>query len=409
MAFIHKLAPHIAKTLCVALFLFLIQISLFSSMTLAAPPSYTAISAGANHTLALQADGTVWAWGSNFNGQLGNNTTVDASALKPVQVHGAGNVGFLTGVTAVVAGSRVSMALKSDGSVWVWGLTYARYQSEFVPLQVVGLNGVTAIATGGDGAGDEMMALKSDGTVWLWGLNMWGGLGNGTCCFDQTAPVQVHGAGNVGFLSGVTAIATTGQFSMALKSDGSVWAWGINREGELGIGNNTGPSWCWNQPACAMTPVQSRLSWVAITTGAYPLLPPAIPPSPAPWSPPTPPSATSRPIPPPAFFGGDFAVGATTKNGITLSPNSVAGGDNVGNTNNNPLSPGGTTIAGPNSATALVEHGPAAPFGKKGTAYFIPGTQPSGNPLLTIGITLGVIIVLIGAGLYWRKTKFRTE
>jgi Regulator of chromosome condensation (RCC1) repeat/Carboxypeptidase regulatory-like domain len=141
--------------------------------------------AASNFTVFLKGDGTVWAWGSNSNGQLGNGTTTDSST--PVQVSG------LSGVTAVAAGSAHAIALKGDGTVWAWGsnsngqLGNGTTTDSSTPVQVSGLSGVTAVAAGSA----YTIALKGDGTVWAWGSNSNGQLGNGTT--DSLSPVPVPG------------------------------------------------------------------------------------------------------------------------------------------------------------------------------------------------------------------------
>jgi alpha-tubulin suppressor-like RCC1 family protein len=97
------------------------------------------------------------------------------------------------------------------------------------PVQVSGLSGITAISAG-DG---QSLALESDGTVWDWGMDMFGELGNGTVTSIISSPVQATG------LSGVVAIAAGNNQSFALKSDGTVWAWGLNDDGQLGNGTTT--------------------------------------------------------------------------------------------------------------------------------------------------------------------------
>jgi len=202
-------------------------------------------------TLVLKLDGTVWAWGANGYGQLGNGTTL--SSVTPVQVNG------LSGVIAIAVGQSHSLALKSDGTVWAWGLnmmgqlgTGGNYMNITSPVQVSGLSGVIAISAGSVFS----LAVKSDGTAWAWGYNTDGELGNGmTSLYPSTTPVQVSG------LSGVTAVAGGWYHSMALKSDGTVWAWGSNSYGQLGNGTSTNSD----------IPVQvSGLSCLtAIAAGAY--------------------------------------------------------------------------------------------------------------------------------------------
>lgn len=188
----------------------------------------TAISAGHDHGMALNSDGTVWAWGSGWNGQLGDDTGNDS--LVPVQA-------LVSGITAIDAGAYHSLALQSDGTVWAWGDNWYgqlgdgnTLTTSLFPVQVdqsTGLTGVTAIA-----AGDyHNLALKTDGTVWAWGANGNGQLGDGNY-IDSPVPVQVPG------LTGVTAIAAGRDHSLALKSDGTVWAWGYNWNGQIGDGTN---------------------------------------------------------------------------------------------------------------------------------------------------------------------------
>jgi hypothetical protein len=179
----------------------------------------TQVAAGTFHSLAVRSDGTVWAWGANNGGQLGDGTTTNRSV--PVQVTG------LTGVTQVAAGTFHSLAVRSDGTVWAWGnnlhgqLGDGTTTNRSVPVQVTGLSGVTQVAAGWG----QSLAVKSDGTVWAWGYNLQGELGDGTTT-DSPVPVPVAG------LSGVVQVAATGGIgggeSLAVKSDGTVWAWGIH-------------------------------------------------------------------------------------------------------------------------------------------------------------------------------------
>jgi alpha-tubulin suppressor-like RCC1 family protein len=185
----------------------------------------TQVSAGALHSLALRSDGTVWAWGSNLFGQLGNGTTNAASPSDPVQVQG------LTGVIQVSAGGFQSLALRSDGTVWEWGTNQAT--GYYAPVEVPGLTGVIKISAGATFS----LALRSDGTVWAWGGNQVGQLGDGTTVSSQV-PVQVTG------LSQVTDIAAGYDASLAASTRGntaltSVWAWGGNGKGQLGDGTFT--------------------------------------------------------------------------------------------------------------------------------------------------------------------------
>lgn len=190
------------------------------------------IAGGNNHTLVAKSDGTAWAWGRGQEGELGNGTLTDSST--PIQVLGPGGSGYLTGVTSVAAGRYHSLAVMSDGTVWTWGrnsdgeLGNGTTTASSTPVQAIGLTGVIAVA----GGQFHSLALKSDGTVWAWGYNVNGQLGDGTRT-SRSTPVQVVGP------SGVVAIAAGQSHSVALESDGTVWAWGLNSDGQLGDGTTT--------------------------------------------------------------------------------------------------------------------------------------------------------------------------
>ncbi len=177
-----------------------------------------------NGSAAAQISTATYAWGNNEHGQLGNGTTTPS--LTPVRVTG------LTDVKALAGGGFHSLAVKNDGTVWAWGdnelgeLGNGTTTNSSIPVQVSGLIGVRAIAAGVY----HSLALREDGTVWAWGYNTCGQLGIGTVSDFSSIPVQVIGLANV------TAIAAGWEFSVALRSDGTVWVWGTNAEGELGDG-----------------------------------------------------------------------------------------------------------------------------------------------------------------------------
>ena len=184
------------------------------------------LSAGAQHSLALKSDGTVWAWGYNGYGQLGDGTTT--TRTMPVKVSS------LNEVLALTAGfGHHSIALKSDATVWAWG--YNAYGmvgdgtvlTKTTPVQVSEANDVVAVSAGAI----HSAALKSDGTVWSWGHNGSGQLGVGFAVSQSATPLQVPG------LSGIVAVSAGSYRTFALKSDGTLWAWGNNACGSLGDGS----------------------------------------------------------------------------------------------------------------------------------------------------------------------------
>ena len=186
----------------------------------------TAVAAGGSQTFALREDGTVWAWGNNQNGRLGDGTTTTRHL--PVQVQN------LTNIVAVAASHSHTVALRDDGTVWAWGanlrgqLGDGTTTQRTTPVQVQNLTNVIAISAGGN----QTFALRADGTVWAWGDNMFGQLGDGTTT-QRNTPVQVQNLANV------ISISSASSSAFAVRADGTVWAWGSNSSGQLGDGTTT--------------------------------------------------------------------------------------------------------------------------------------------------------------------------
>lgn len=184
-----------------------------------------AIAAGSSHSLAVKSDGTVWAWGDNRHGEIGDNT-ITISKPVPVQVTG------LTNVTGVAAGIFRSAAVRSDGTVWGWGandygaIGDGTTDLRKTPVMAVGISGAVVVRS----CGYTTAALRNDGTVWTWGSNSSGQLGTGYPPFFSSTPAQVPG------LSNINRVSLGFDHIMAMTNT-NVWLWGNNNYGQLGDGS----------------------------------------------------------------------------------------------------------------------------------------------------------------------------
>jgi RHS repeat-associated protein len=204
------------------------------------------VAAGGGHALALKQNGTVYGWGYNGYGQVGSNGTTDVDT--PTVISGLSHIG------AIAAGLNFSLAVATGGgTVWAWGQNddgqLGQGSSDFnahpTPAPIPGLSGVAQVA-GGD---YHVLALLSNGTIQVWGANTWGQLGLGSTSADQLTPTAVPG------LATVTAVAAGPGFSLAL-ANGDPWSWGDDREDQLGV---TPVPRCFangNQNPCSASPVQ---------------------------------------------------------------------------------------------------------------------------------------------------------
>jgi len=183
----------------------------------------------------LKTDGTLWAWGPSGNGTLGLNQSPSTKLSSPAQIPG-------TTWDGIVCQGQNVMAHKSDNTLWMWGHNSygalgqnqapANLGGVSSPIQVPGTNWRNAGATVGDAAG----AFKTDGTLWMWGRNEGGILGQGQSgdASSKSSPTQIPGTTWVN----MAAIKAEGSV-MAIKTDNTLWSWGVNAQGQLGHNNTT--------------------------------------------------------------------------------------------------------------------------------------------------------------------------
>lgn len=208
------------------------------------------VSAAAQHNLALKSDGTIWSWGDNSYGQLGDGTY--NVHFTPQQIGSANDW------VSISAGTTHSMAIKADGTLWAWGnnsngqLGDGTTNWSNVPIQIGSANTWIKIAAGGY----HSLAVKTNGTVWSWGENSYGQLGNGTFNNNPT-PAAITGLNDCRFV-------TAGEYnSFVIKADGSLWDFGDNSYSQLGDGTTTNR----NVPVGITYPYTS--GWISVTAGTY--------------------------------------------------------------------------------------------------------------------------------------------
>lgn len=259
--------------------------------------NWASVSAGAGHTLGVQKDGTLWSWGLNADGQLGdksnaikfapvpvgstrNWTSVSAGAYHSLGINrdghahawGANDLGQLglhsntnqnlpvsmvtSGWAIISAGENFSLGIKADGTLWGWGFN-EYYQlngvggtaNQNAPVQINNATDWKVISTGSA----HSLAIKKDGTLWGWGYNVFGQIIGGSA--DPRGQLLVQ----IGTAADWKSVSAGSYYSMAIKNDGTLWAWGMNWAGQLGIGSTVNQS----------TPVQvgTATDWAAISCG----------------------------------------------------------------------------------------------------------------------------------------------
>ena len=183
-------------------------------------------SVGSSHSIVIKEDGSLWAWGSNLFGELGDNTTTDRRT--PVRI------GTDNNWTSVSAAANYTIAIRTDGSLWAWGYNGFGHLGDntttnrHAPVRIGSENNWTSVSAGGN----RTFAIRADGSLWAWGSNWSGELGDGTTT-ERHAPVRIGSDNNW------DSVSAGPHHTIAIRTDGSLWAWGWNGNGRLGDGTTT--------------------------------------------------------------------------------------------------------------------------------------------------------------------------
>jgi alpha-tubulin suppressor-like RCC1 family protein len=189
------------------------------------------IKAGSNHGVGIRTNGTAWAWGYNGQGSLGTNNTTTTSS--PVST-----VGGFTDWCQITAGNKTSFGIRTNGVLYAWGYNNSgrlgdnTVNNKSSPVSVVG--GFTDWCFIQNC--NNTLGVRTNGTLWAWGNNNNGQLGDNTCT-DRSSPVSV-----VGGFTDWCQIRAGGTFSLALRTNGTAWAWGCGTQGRLGDNTITNKS-----------------------------------------------------------------------------------------------------------------------------------------------------------------------
>jgi alpha-tubulin suppressor-like RCC1 family protein len=202
--------------------------------------SWKSIHIGGTHAHAIRTNGTLWSWGLNSSGQSGRGVAVGASYSSPVQV------GALTNWKKVAPGLNFSVGITEGGALYSWGLNTLGYlgngtvTTSSTATQVGTLTNWSDIAAGGETAltTDHVIATKFDGTLWSWGAGTLGALGRGNATVGAAAGgIHYSSPCQVGSLTDWKFVSAGSQVSGCIKTDGTLWTWGTNIYGQLGVGN----------------------------------------------------------------------------------------------------------------------------------------------------------------------------
>ncbi|MGO9063128.1 MAG: RCC1 domain-containing protein, partial [Myxococcaceae bacterium] len=191
--------------------------------------AWATVSAGSNNCLGVKADGTLWTWGDDNTGELGNGTTSTQPQLRPLQIS--------TGYALVASGNLFDLAIAGSGTLWAWGsneygtLGDGTTTNRNAPVQIGTDTNWFSVSAGFS----HTMAIKQDGTLWAWGDNREGQLGDGSLT-QRNAPEQI------GTDTNWESVSAGAFWTAAIKNDGTLWTWGTGSYGDLGNGSGTDTS-----------------------------------------------------------------------------------------------------------------------------------------------------------------------
>lgn len=227
--------------------------------TISGGTDWKKVACGYHNTLAIKENGTLWSWGANLHGSLGDGT--ENSTSSPIQI------GTETTWSELAAGNAYwdgSAGIKSDGTLWLWGYNEegsigdGTTDKKSSPVQTIaGGNNWKQVSRAWDHTG----AVKTDGTLWMWGNNYRGSLGDGTED-SKSSPVQTIAGGTNWKQVSVGGQDSDSPFAAAVKTDGTLWLWGYNNDGQLGDGTTDNKS----------SPVQTMAggtNWSKVSCGGY--------------------------------------------------------------------------------------------------------------------------------------------
>jgi alpha-tubulin suppressor-like RCC1 family protein len=215
--------------------------------------SWKQVASGYEFSIGIKADGTLWGWGYNLEGEVGDNTVISRNTPTPI--------GAATNWSSISSSYGHTVAIKMDGTLWAWGynsdgqLGTGNITSLSSPVQVAGASTWSKISAGAY----HTLALQADGTLWVWGANSEGQLGHGGATNptgSKSTPFQVPGTWS--------QVAAGPYHSLGVKTDGTLWSWGYNFNGQLGLGTSgTGTG--------STTPVRigALSTWAKVATGSF--------------------------------------------------------------------------------------------------------------------------------------------